>query len=94
MTYPGYKPCPLRLRGERRKNEADNEKDREPDQAHAAGSLAERHHAHQHPGRGHRGVRDYRRTEGSAAYAALEGDYQGAALPGASGASKSPSYPL
>ncbi len=33
--------------GERREREAEN--DREPDQAHAAGSLAERHDAHQQP---------------------------------------------
>ena len=47
-TYPGDLPSLLRTSGERRKNEADSEYDCEPDQPHAAGSLAERHDAHQH----------------------------------------------
>ena len=50
-------PRLLRLGGERRKNKAESENDREPDQPHGhlgggwlAGSLAERHDAHQRPG--------------------------------------------
>ena len=56
--------APLHLGGERRKNEAECENDREPDPPHEhlgggwlAGSLAERRDAHQHGaargGRGH-----------------------------------------
>jgi len=40
----------LRFREERRKREAESENDRESDQPHAAGSLAEGHYAHQRPG--------------------------------------------
>src|SRR4029450_5003089 len=56
-------PRLLPLDSERRKNEAESETDREPDQPHrplvgmAGGSLAERHSTHQRPGRDSTGAR-------------------------------------
>src|SRR5438128_1270523 len=49
-AYPPDLHCFLRLSGERRKTETDSENDRDLDQPHAAGSLAEGHDAHQRPG--------------------------------------------
>jgi len=62
----------LRLTSERRKKQADNENDREPDQSHEhlgggwlAGSLAERQEGHQRPGRDCTGPIGHERADGS-----------------------------